>query len=180
MNKAIFLDRDGTINIEKNYLYRIEDFEYLEGVKTALLELQSRGFMLIIVTNQSGIARGYYTEEDYEYLTDWMLKDLASDGIHITDCLYCPHHPEAAVEKYRKNCSCRKPAIGLFEQAAAKYDINLSASYAIGDKMRDLAICEKTPDMKGVLVYSDKNSIPDGYQNIYAVSGGIIDALKLI
>ena len=149
INKAIFLDRDGTINIDKDYIYKVSDFEFIDQAPEALKLLQDGGFQLIIITNQSGIARGYYTEEDYEKLNDWLLKTLTEQyGVNITASYFCPHHPEAVVEKYRKNCNCRKPKLGLFERAIAEHDIDLSSSYAIGDKLRDLAICERQAEIR--------------------------------
>ncbi len=149
--KAVFLDRDGTINVEKNYLYKIDDFEFIDGVLEALKELSDAGFLLIIITNQSGIARGYYTEKDYEILNSWLLETLAKNRINITASYFCPHLPDATVEKYRTLCTCRKPNTGLFEQAVKDFNINLKRSFAIGDKIRDLAICEKSK-CKGFLI----------------------------
>lgn len=156
--RIVFLDRDGTINKEKNYLYKIEDFEFLPGVISGLKELQQAGFLIVIVTNQSGIARGFYTEEDLENLHKWMLCELEHEGIKIKKIYYCPHHPKAEIEKYRKNCSCRKPKTGLFWQAISElkkeYDVDLLHSVAIGDKERDLSICEEIP-IRGFLIGSD-------------------------
>lgn len=151
MNKAIFLDRDGTINVEKQYLYKIEDFELLPGVLDGLSLLQNADFLLIIITNQSGIARGYYREEDFIKLNSWMIKYFCDRGIKITKVYYCPHLPDAPVERYRINCQCRKPALGMFKQAIQDYDIDLNTSYAIGDKIRDCAICRSTP-CRGYLI----------------------------
>ncbi len=142
--RAVFLDRDGTINVEKNYLYKIEDFEFIDGVLEALKKLSDAGFLLIIITNQSGIARGYYTEKDYEILNSWLLETFAKNGIKISASYFCPHLPDASVERYRTLCNCRKPNTGLFEQAVKDFNIDLKKSFAIGDKIRDLAICEKS------------------------------------
>lgn len=149
--KAVFLDRDGTINVEKNYLYKIDDFEFIDGVLEALKELSDAGFLLIIITNQSGIARGYYTEKDYGILNSWLLETFAKNGIKISASYFCPHLPDATVEKYRTVCTCRKPNTGLFEQAVKDFNIDLKRSFAIGDKIRDLAICEKS-ECKGFLI----------------------------
>lgn len=157
LKKAVFLDRDGTINVEKNYLYKIEDFEFIDGVLKALRELSDAGFLLIIITNQSGIARGYYTEKDYETLSSWLLTTLAENGINISASYFCPHLPDASVEKYRRVCTCRKPNTGLFDQAVKDFDIDLSKSFAIGDKIRDLAICEKS-GCKGFLIGNNEKS----------------------
>lgn len=151
MAKAIFLDRDGTINVEKDYLYKIEDFEFLPGVIEGLKKLQEAGFILIIITNQSGIGRGYYTEEDFNILTEWMRAVLQKEGIDISEIRYCPHLPDATVEKYRMVCKCRKPGIEMFLAAINKFSIDLEKSYAIGDKIRDLAICESS-ECRGFLV----------------------------
>ncbi len=151
MNKAVFLDRDGTINVEKNYLYKIEEFEFLPGVLDALKKLQQAGFLLVIVTNQSGIGRGYYTEEDFHHLNDWMIQTLKKNGVSISDVYYCPHLPDAKVEKYRKDCECRKPKLGMYRQAVIDHNIDFSISYAVGDKLRDCSIC-KTTACKGFLI----------------------------
>ena len=156
MNKAIFLDRDGTINVEKNYLYKIEDFEFLPGVVEALRKLQDAGYLLIIITNQSGIGRGYYTEDDFHKLNNWMVSTLKEQGVIISDVYYCPHLPDAEVELYHIDCECRKPKLGMYKRAIAKYDIDLSQSYAIGDKIRDCSICETT-ECKGFLTGNNEN-----------------------
>lgn len=157
MNKAIFLDRDGTINVEKHYLYKIEDFEFLPGVVDALKTLQKAGYLLIIITNQSGIGRGYYTEADFQNLNDWMISTLKQQGVMIADVYFCPHLPDAEVESYRKECSCRKPKLGMYQQAILDYNIQIGHSYAIGDKIRDCAICESTP-CKGFLIGDNEKS----------------------
>lgn len=172
MNKAIFLDRDGTINVEKNYLYKIEDFEFLPGVLDALRKLQSAGYLLIIVTNQSGIARGYYTEDDYNKLNDWMLGVLRDNGVNITRVYHCPHLPDAKIEKYRKECNCRKPKLGLFRKAVDDFNIDLSLSYAIGDKIRDCALCEDSM-CRGFLINNNED-----YEVIRRVKEGKIKNVR--
>lgn len=143
MKKVIFLDRDGTINIEKDYLHKCEDFEFEKDVIEGLKKLQSLGYEFIVVTNQSGIARGYYTEDDLKKLNNYMKKLLKSEEIEILDCFYCPHHPEKGIGEYKKNCNCRKPNSGMLEEAAKKYEIDLKKSYMIGDKESDLLAGEK-------------------------------------
>lgn len=151
MNKAVFLDRDGTINIDKNYLYRKEDFEFMPGAIEGLKKLQEAGYLLIVITNQSGIARGYYTEADYEKLTEYMKSELQKKGVFLTDVLYCPHHPEGVISEYRINCDCRKPKLGLFYEAINKWNVDINNSIAIGDKVRDLEICKETK-CRGILI----------------------------
>jgi len=113
-SKAVFLDRDGTINVDKAYVYKIADFEFLPGAKEALSLLADAGYRLVIITNQSGVARGYYTEDDVRVLHDWLLETLAREGIGIAGIYCCPHHPEAQIEAFRMDCGCRKPGLGLF------------------------------------------------------------------
>ncbi len=165
MNKAVFLDRDGTINVDKAYLSKIEDFEYLPGVIDGLKLLQKSGYLLIIVTNQSGIARGFYSESDFQKLNDWMLNDLKNKGIIINKVYYCPHHPDGKIEKYSIDCNCRKPKLEMYYKAIEEFNIDISISYTIGDKIRDLALCENT-DCKGFLISeSEKKSIITNVKN---------------
>lgn len=151
MKRAIFLDRDGTINVEKNYLYRISDFEFLPGVLEGLKLLQDAGYILVIITNQSGIGRGFYTEQDFHILNKWMLQTLKAQGINIAKVYFCPHLPDAPIANYRKDCECRKPKLGMYLKAIQEFDIDIQHSYAIGDKIRDCAICEKT-ECRGFLI----------------------------
>lgn len=150
------MDRDGTINVEKQYLYTISDFEFLPNAVEGLKLLQDAGFVLIILTNQSGIARGYYTERDYLKLTQWMLKQLEFRHIHISNVYYCPHHPNAKVINYRKKCDCRKPALGMFQRAINSFEIDLAQSFAVGDKIRDCAICSSTA-CRGFLIGNNES-----------------------
>ncbi|RKX23816.1 MAG: D-glycero-beta-D-manno-heptose-1,7-bisphosphate 7-phosphatase [Candidatus Zixiibacteriota bacterium] len=139
MNRAVFLDRDGTINVEKNYIWRCEDFEFLTGVPQALARLQRAGFLLIIVTNQSGIARGYYTQADVDRLHDYMKQQLAFFNVTLSGIYICPHHPDGADgNPYAMECSCRKGQPGMLLQAAEDLNVDLSRSYMVGDKLSDL------------------------------------------
>ncbi len=157
MNKAVFLDRDGTINVEKQYLYKIEDFELLPGVIEGLKLLQEAGFLLIIITNQSGIARGYYTEEEFKELNDWMLGELLKRGINIAAVYYCPHLPDARINRYRINCECRKPKLGLYQKAIEEFNIDIVHSWSIGDRKRDCSICEHS-ECHGYLIGTNERS----------------------
>jgi len=133
MNKALFLDRDGVINVEKDYLYKIEDFEFIDGIFNLCKYYTDLGYIIVVVTNQSGIARKYYSDNDFTILTTWMLKEFSDHDISIKDVYYCPHHPSISGE-----CSCRKPNPSMLLNAAKKYDIDLSNSIIIGDKERDI------------------------------------------
>ena len=136
--KAAFLDRDGVLNADRAYLHRPEDFEILPGVLPALRLLAEQHHALVVVTNQSGIARGMYVEADYERLRDHLRGLFATEGIVFDGIYHCPHHPEAAVERYRVACDCRKPAPGLLRRAAEELDLDLPASLLVGDKPSDI------------------------------------------
>lgn len=133
MTPALFLDRDGVINIEKNYLYRIDQFEFVDGIFDICNYFQKRGYLIVIITNQSGIARGIYSEDDFEKLTNWMLDRFLEKGIKIHGVEYCPHHPE-----FDGECKCRKPKPGMILSLAERLDIDLSKSVLVGDKISDI------------------------------------------
>ncbi len=138
MDKAVFLDRDGTINKEVTYLYRPEDLVILPGVPEAVKILRDNGFCILVVTNQAGIARGYYTVEHMHRLHRYLNEQLKRDGAWIDAFYYCPHHPEHGIGEYRKVCRCRKPDTGMFEMAEREYEIDKNHSYMIGDKRIDV------------------------------------------
>lgn len=137
-SKAIFLDRDGVINIDRGYVSTPEQFEFVEGVFEACQHFQAQGFKLIVVTNQSGIARGYYTPQHFEKLTQWMRAQFFFHGVHITAVYHCPHHPTKGYAPYVQDCQCRKPAPGMLLQAVNEYGIDPSHSIMVGDKWSDM------------------------------------------
>lgn len=149
--RVVFLDRDGTINIEKEYLYKQKDFEYLPMAVDGMRVFSQMGFSLVVITNQSGIARGYYTEKDYYALDTWMKADLRNKGIMLVGSYYCPHLPNGCVSEYTVECKCRKPMTGLFWKAAEELNVDMNSSYAIGDKPRDLSICNES-GVRGILL----------------------------
>lgn len=147
---AVFFDRDGTLNVDKDYLYRIEEFEWMEDAPQAIRWANQKGFLVIVVTNQSGVARGYFTEDDVLRLHEWMNEDLVRAGAHIDAFYYCPHLPNGRVDAYAKECNCRKPKPGLIERACVDFDIDKEASIVIGDKPRDVE-CAEAAGVRGVL-----------------------------
>ncbi len=154
--KVVFLDRDGVINKEVGYLHKIEDFEFIKGVFDACLYFQSLDYQIIIVTNQSGIERGYYSENDFHIVNNWMLEQFKDQGVDILDVFFCPHGPES-------NCDCRKPKPGMFNQANDKHDINIKNSWMIGDKEADIQAANAAGIQNTILVKSghaidEKNS----------------------
>lgn len=135
---AVFLDRDGTINVEKHYLIEPDKFEFLPGVPEALRKLQDAGFLLVVVTNQSGVARGFFSLSQVEQLHEYMSMLLADYGVALAGIYICPHHPTAGTGEYLQECCCRKGQPGLLQQAAEELAIDLQRSYVIGDKEADL------------------------------------------
>ncbi|BAY80206.1 histidinol phosphatase-like protein (plasmid) [Nostoc linckia NIES-25] len=138
MIKVAFLDRDGVINVDYGYVFKRDQFEFLDGLFTVCRLLHDLSYELIVITNQSGIARGYYSEQDFLDLTAWMCEQFKKQGVPLLDVFYCPHHPEAPISNYRQNCRCRKPSPGMIEQACKKYPIDLENSILIGDKISDM------------------------------------------
>lgn len=138
MRPAAFLDRDGVINIDHGYVHRWEDFAFVPGAVDAMRRLQATGHALVIVTNQSGIARGYYDEAALQALHEALRQDLARQGVTLAGIEYCPHLPEATVARYRLDCDCRKPAPGMILRSARALGIDLAASLLFGDKASDI------------------------------------------
>lgn len=138
MIKGAFIDRDGVINEDREYVSRPADFHFIPGSIDALRTLHGAGFALVVITNQSGIARGMFTEEDYLQLHTSMQEQLAAEGVVLDSIQYCPHLPDAPVERYRLDCECRKPRAGMILAAARQLDVDLAASVLIGDRRTDL------------------------------------------
>lgn len=138
MNKALFLDRDGVINHNYGYVYRQENFEFENGIFELCRAAQAMDYLLIVVTNQAGIARGYYTETDFENITEWMLNRFRQEKVKITDVFYCPYHPEHGIGNYRLDSFDRKPKPGMFLKAKAQHDLSMTNSVMLGDKPSDM------------------------------------------
>lgn len=138
MSKAAFIDRDGVINEDREYVHRVEDFHFIPGAAEALRTLSATGFALVVVTNQSGIARGMFTEERYLELQTYFRERLATTGVMLDSIQYCPHLPDATVARYRRACECRKPRPGMILEAARELNIELAASIVIGDRRADV------------------------------------------
>jgi D-glycero-D-manno-heptose 1,7-bisphosphate phosphatase len=142
LRPAVFFDRDGVLNSDKGYIYRAVDFEWMPGAIEAVRDLNSRGFLVLVVTNQSGVARGYYSEADVAELHGWMNAELAKFEAHIDAFYYCPHLPDGSVEEYRRPCRCRKPLPGLILQAFDEWNIDQERSFLVGDKASDIQAAE--------------------------------------
>ena len=161
MNKAIFLDRDGTLNLDHGYVHEIDQFEFIEGSIEALKQLKAMGYLLVLVTNQSGIARGYFSEEAFLQLTEWMDWSLADRGVDLDGIYYCPHHPEGQGE-FRQDCDCRKPKAGMLLQGIKELNIDPKQSIMIGDKIEDLMAGKAAGMGQNILVRTGKPVTPEG------------------
>jgi D-glycero-D-manno-heptose 1,7-bisphosphate phosphatase len=147
--KAVFFDRDGTLNVDIHYLHRPEDFIWTPEAQEAIHYVKQQGYLAIVVTNQSGVARGYYPEEDVCRLHDWMNDELAAIGAHLDALYYCPHHPAGVLPQYTKVCSCRKPSPKMVDDACQRYHIDKARSYFVGDADTDMQ-CAANAGVTGI------------------------------
>lgn len=138
MAKAAFIDRDGVINEERGFVHRSADFEFIAGSVDALRRLRSAGYLLVVITNQSGIARGLYSEADFQELNAYMRERLSAVGVTLDGIQYCPHLPDAAVARYRQDCECRKPRAGMLLAASRELNIEAAQSILVGDRLADI------------------------------------------
>lgn len=151
MNKALFLDRDGIVNVDTAYLHKPEDVIFVDGIFELCKAAQKKDYLIIIVTNQAGIAKGYYSEKDVKLLHSWLKNEFNKRGITISDIYYSPYHSDGIIKEYKKDSYCRKPNPGLFLKAAEKYNIDFSASLMIGDKHSDRI---KLDNLKSIILKS--------------------------
>ncbi|SKA50099.1 D-glycero-beta-D-manno-heptose 1,7-bisphosphate 7-phosphatase [Enterovibrio nigricans] len=172
---AVFIDRDGVINVDHGYISKVDDFEYVEGVFDACRELKEMGYLLVLVTNQSGIARGYYTEDDFLSLTEWMDWNFADKGVDFDGIYYCPHHPEHGEGTYKQDCDCRKPKPGMFFSARDHLSIDMSQSVMIGDKADDMRAAEAAGILTKVLVRTGKEVTEEGEKLATVVLDSVAD-----
>lgn len=174
-NKAVFLDRDGTLNVEKEYVHRIEDWEWIPGAIDALVVLKKAGFLVIVVTNQAGIARGYYTDAEVRHLHARINRELSKHDATIDGFYHCPHHPE-----FNAKCECRKPMSGMIYKAKHDFDITLDRSWLVGDKASDIH-AGLSAGVKPILVLTgygkeERTLLDEGIMNV----ADILEASSLI
>ena len=170
--KTIFLDRDGVINKEINYLHKIDDFEFIDGIFDACLYFQSLGYKIIIITNQSGISRGYYTENDYQKVTQWMLNQFKYKSINILDIFHCPHGPDST-------CDCRKPKPGMFLKAKDKHNTDMEKSWLIGDKEVDVIAANKA-GIENTIVVRSGHRIDESNSNARFILDSVQQSKQII
>ena len=178
MRKAAFLDRDGVINIDHAYVSRREDFEFVDGVLEAAGRLVAAGYALVLVTNQSGIGRGYYTEEDFEALNIYMCRVFEEAGAPIAGIYFCPHHPEKAIGQYRVACTCRKPQPGMLLRAAHEMGLDLTQSVMFGDKDSDMKAAQAAGVPVRILLGKDGLAQPAPRPSCTAVSRSLLTAVE--
>ena len=166
MYRAVFFDRDGVINRDLGYVGRLDDFELLPGVVTTLRQVRESGYLRVLVTNQSGIARGLYSEADFLCISAFLQQRLALHGAQFDAIYYCPHHPEARLSAYRRCCSCRKPASGMFERAARELKLDLAECVCCGDRLRDLEGAAAVGVSGLYLIGSKAEALPPGVKRL--------------
>lgn len=161
MQRAAFLDRDGVINVDYGYVHSADAFEWVPGVLEAAKSLADAGFLLVVVTNQSGIGRGYYTADEFEALTDWMKAAFARAGAPLAGVYFCPHHPEKALPEFQFDCDCRKPKPGMLLRAARDLDIDLADSFMFGDKPGNCTAGRAAGCRERILLGTNGTAVPD-------------------
>ncbi|HPY96507.1 MAG TPA: HAD family hydrolase [Candidatus Cloacimonadota bacterium] len=155
-NKAVLIDRDGTINLdEKGYISKPEDFNIFPFASSAINLLNKLGYKVLVVSNQSGIARGYFTEQDLQLIHNKMIDELKKDNAFIDKAYYCPYYHDAVIPEYKQNLEMRKPELGMFYQALKEYDFHIKSSFMIGDKQDDI-IFGKNAGLTSILVMTGK------------------------
>jgi len=136
--RALFLDRDGVVNVDKAYVHKKEDFDFIPGIFDLVRTANALGYLVVVVTNQAGIGRGYYDEQQFLELMAWVRGEFESNNARMDAVYFCPHHPQHGLGRYRRDCDSRKPGPGMFLRAAGELNIDLSASVAIGDRDTDM------------------------------------------
>lgn len=178
MNKAVFLDRDGVINVDHGYVGKQDDFDFIDGVFEACRKLKEMGYLLVLVTNQSGIGRGYYSEDDFHTLTEWMDWNFVDKGVEFDGIYYCPHHPEKALGDYKQVCDCRKPNTGMLDSAQRHLKIDMANSIMIGDSLSDMQAAIKAEVAHRYLVTEDETKLEQAADMITGHGKSLFEIVK--
>jgi len=177
---AVFLDRDGVINKDNGYVSQIDDFEFIEGVIEACLALKEKGYLIVVITNQSGIARGFFSEEQFHTLTEWMDWSMADRGVDLDGIYYCPHHSEEGQGEFKIECDCRKPKAGMLLNAIEDLNIDVETSILVGDKVSDLQAGIAAGVKSNYLVRTGKEITEQGESLASGVFGDLASLVKSI
>ena len=170
LSKALFLDRDGVVNHDLGYVHKSSDIVFIDDIFKLTKMAQDLNYLIIVITNQSGIARGKYTEDEFLKLSSWIKDRFFANGVNLTRTYYCPHHPDFGNQKYKKVCLCRKPGSLLFNQAKEDFNIDMKASIMIGDKLSDLEAA-KNAEVGSLLLFS--NNINSEYETSPSLSAAM-------
>ena len=178
LNRALFLDRDGIINLDNPYVHKKEDFEFIDGVFDLCRHAKELGFLIFVITNQAGIGRGYYTEEDFLKLTDWMCRVFYNEGIEISKVYYCPFHPEHGIGDYKKDSYFRKPAPGMILQAINEFNVDVLNSVLIGNKITDIQAGISAGLKTNILYENNQENCLNQFDNTILINN--LDQAKLL
>ncbi len=178
--KALILDRDGVVNLDKDYVHRIDDFEFIDGIFDLCRDAAAQGYLIFIITNQSGIGRGYYTEADFHALTDWMKARFQEEGVTITQVYFCPYHPVHGIGKYKQDSHDRKPNPGMILRAAQDYDLDLPNCILVGDRESDMKAAQTAGIGHKVLYRPEEDSDSDVRTRADYVISDLTTVLELV
>ena len=154
---ALLLDRDGVINIDYGYVHKMQNLKWIDGAKETIKMANDMGILVIVITNQAGIARGYYSENEFHLFSKEINNELINFGAHIDATYYCPHHPSEGIKKYRKDCDCRKPKTGMLEKAISDWKLDVTKCFLIGDKKSDILAAKKCGINSHMFSYEKEN-----------------------
>jgi D-glycero-D-manno-heptose 1,7-bisphosphate phosphatase len=174
---ALFLDRDGVINVDYAYVHRKEDFHFVDGIFDLCREAKRLGYRIFVITNQAGIGRGYYTEQDFHDLTAWMQARLREEGVEADAVYFSPYHPEHGIGAYKKESECRKPGPGMLHQAAAEFEIDFARSVLVGDKYSDVQAGVAAGVGRNLLFVQDGGGDADKLPGVSAALSGLREAI---